>query len=345
MAPVDLQYLQIVHSKGRAYGYYRRGVLRARINGEPGSAEFLASYQAIHAQAEAASAAHRPDGPFSVKGSLRALWLAYRASPEWHQIKPVTQDGYARLIEPLLPKYGDGLISDLKPAWIIRRMDEMTPARANHFLAVIRLLLNWSVPRGWITHNPATAIKRRKHTPESHRVWTAAEITSMTSAKAGAISLPVTIALYTGQRLGDVLKLPWSAYDGSSITIAAQGKTGARVVVPCLPELQSALNAADRRAVVICTRPDGHAWKERHFKGIFMQTRKRLGLPDDLHFHGLRHSAAARMAEAGCSPHEIAAITGHKSLSMVSRYTQQVSQDSLAKAAITRLRNNPRKQV
>lgn len=344
MAPVDLPYLQIVTSKGRAYGYYRRGNLRARIKGNPGSAEFLAAYQSVHAQAEADDATP-PDGLFTIKGSLRALWLAYRASPEWRQIKPITQDGYARLIEPLLTKYGDGLIVDLKPAWIIRRMDEMTPARANHFLSVIRLLLNWSIPRGWITHNPATAIKRRKYKVESHRVWTIEEIAAMTSKKSGPIALPIMIALYTGQRLGDVLKLPWSAYDGSSITIAAQGKTGARVVVPCLPELQSALNDADRRAVVICTRRDGHAWKERHFKSIFMKTRQRLGLPDDLHFHGLRHSAASRMAEAGCSPHEIAAITGHKSLSMVSRYTQQASQDSLAKAAITRLKNNPRKQV
>ncbi len=116
-------------------------------------------------------------------------------------------------------------------------------------------------------------------------------------------------------------------------------------MVPALPDLREALDGAERLAVVICTRRDGHAWKERHFKAIFAAARKRLGLPDDLHFHGLRHSAAVRLAEAGCSPHEIAAVTGHKSPAMVSRYTQQVQQEQLAGAAMARLENKPRTKV
>ncbi|MDD2705519.1 MAG: tyrosine-type recombinase/integrase [Acidocella sp.] len=151
------------------------------------------------------------------------------------------------------------------------------------------------------------------------------------------------LALHTGQRLGDILTLPWSAYDGRAITVSAQSKTGARVVVPVRPELRTALDATERRAVVICTRRDGHAWKSDHFKKSFAAARDALGLPDDLHFHGLRHSAAVRLAEAGCSPHEIAAVTGHKSLSMVSRYTDQARQETLATTAIARLENKTRR--
>lgn len=342
MAPVDLPYVQLCRARGRVYGYYRRAGIRKRIPGAPGSPEFLTAYQAIH-DAASANGVIPPDAPRTLPGSFRALWLAYRESAEWRAIKPITQEGYTRLIEPLLPRWGDLMVADMPPAWIMKRLDEMTPAKANHFLSVIRLLLNWSVPRGWVKISPATGIKRVKHKPASHRVWTKAEIAAMTGPEAGAVAAPVILALHTGQRLGDVLRLPWSAWDGKSITVAAQGKTGARVVIPALPELKAALNKLPRRAVVICTRKDGHAWKEDHFKHSFAAARAKLGLPADLHFHGLRHSAGKRLAEAGCSPQEIASILGHKTLGMVALYTAQVEQESLAKSAITKLKEHNRK--
>ncbi|MGA8470856.1 MAG: tyrosine-type recombinase/integrase, partial [Pseudolabrys sp.] len=50
--------------------------------------------------------------------------------------------------------------------------------------------------------------------------------------------------------------------------------------------------------------------------------------------HGLRKAAAWRLAEAGCTAHEIAAITGHASLKQVSHYTKAVDQKRLATAAM-----------
>lgn len=54
--------------------------------------------------------------------------------------------------------------------------------------------------------------------------------------------------------------------------------------------------------------------------------------------HGLRKAAGRRLAEANCTPHEIAAILGHKSLSEVTRYTESADQKRLAEAAIRKLR-------
>lgn len=175
--------------------------------------------------------------------------------------------------------------------------------------------------------------------PAARSPWRDAEIAIMTGPHAGALALPVLIALYTAQRLGDVLRLPWSAYDGETIRLR-QGKTGAELALPVHPVLQAALATAPRTAITICTRPDGHAWKADHFKHRFARTRERLGLPDDMHFHGLRHSAASHLAEAGCTHAEIAAITGHKSAAMVSHYTRGAAQKKLAQAAIARLPRN-----
>ncbi|HWW36986.1 MAG TPA: tyrosine-type recombinase/integrase [Xanthobacteraceae bacterium] len=49
--------------------------------------------------------------------------------------------------------------------------------------------------------------------------------------------------------------------------------------------------------------------------------------------HGLRKAASRRMAEAGCTPHEIAAITGHRTLKEVERYTRAADQARLARQA------------
>jgi integrase len=68
---------------------------------------------------------------------------------------------------------------------------------------------------------------------------------------------------------------------------------------------------------------------------------------DGLNVHGLRKLAATAtaLAEAGCTPHEIAAVTGHKSLAMVELYTRSAAQERLTLTAIGRLENHGKKSV
>jgi integrase len=54
---------------------------------------------------------------------------------------------------------------------------------------------------------------------------------------------------------------------------------------------------------------------------MFVQWCKKLGLPRDLHAHGLRKTFNTIAAEADCTPHELMALSGHKTLSEVTRYT------------------------
>jgi hypothetical protein len=50
--------------------------------------------------------------------------------------------------------------------------------------------------------------------------------------------------------------------------------------------------------------------------------------------------ACIRLAEAGCTAHEIMAISGHKSLKEVERYTKAADQERLARSAVARLATN-----
>ena len=69
------------------------------------------------------------------------------------------------------------------------------------------------------------------------------------------------------------------------------------------------------------------------FVHTFQRVTEKAGLPD-FHFHDLRHEATRRFFERGLDLMEVAAITGHKSLSMLKRYTHLRADDIARKLAV-----------
>jgi integrase len=83
----------------------------------------------------------------------------------------------------------------------------------------------------------------------------------------------------------------------------------------------------------------GRSFTAKGFGKWFTAQCERIGLRG-LSPHGLRKAACRRLAEAGCSANEIAAISGHKSLNEVARYTRAVDQARLARNAMARIRRD-----
>ena len=68
-------------------------------------------------------------------------------------------------------------------------------------------------------------------------------------------------------------------------------------------------------------------WKDTlSFEHAWHRVVVKSGLPD-LHFHDLRHEATTRLFERGLNPMQVAAITGHKTLQMLKRYTHLRAED------------------
>jgi integrase len=107
------------------------------------------------------------------------------------------------------------------------------------------------------------------------------------------------------------LRLPWSAYDGSSIRLR-QSKTGVRVVIPVGAPLKAALEAVARQknGPLILTNSDGQAWTPDGFRSSWRKACARAGIVG-LTFNDLRGTAITRLALAQCSEAEIATLTGH----------------------------------
>ena len=144
------------------------------------------------------------------------------------------------------------------------------------------------------------------------------------------------LAIETGQRQGDLLLLPWSAYDGTWIKLR-QAKTERAVKVPVTRCLRAVLDSTPRKSPVVLTNRYGRPWQQNAFRKAWGAVSRQAGIVD-LTFHDLRGTAVTRLSEAECTPQEIATITGHSLRdvgAIMDRYSART--EKLAIAAIAKL--------
>lgn len=269
---------------------------------------------------------------------MDALLAEYRRSPDLAAKAKATQQQYAIYLRPL-DKIGHIRAKELTRRHVLTLRDAIAATRGNGaatgFVRVVSTLLTWAVDRGWIDFNPALHIRAiaAGHLP----AWTVEQAARALEMLSEPLRRVVVLGMHTGQRRGDLCAMTWSAYDGSAIRLK-QMKTGAALVVPVTAALRAELEAwkAERQAVTILTATSGHPWTAPHLSRTMKAAMEEAGMPG-LNVHGLRKLAAANLADAGCSAHEIAAITGHASLSMVQLYTRSADQQRMAGAAVTKL--------
>lgn len=260
----------------------------------------------------------------------------YQGSPAWNGLAEATQDRYVRYLRPLM-KIGHYKIAALSRRELITIRDAFAadrPAAANAFIRAASALYAWGIENDWAEVNPAMRIKP---IPGGHfPAWTSDAATRALDEMPEHLRRLVLLALFTGQRRADLCRLAWSNYDGARIRLT-QGKTGTALVIPVHPVLKAAMDGWERRATTVLVNARGWPWKPESASKGMKEAVDRLGFPPTWNIHGLRKLAAANLAEAGCSAMEIAAITGHKTLGMVSFYTQSADQERMATAAIIRL--------
>jgi integrase len=151
------------------------------------------------------------------------------------------------------------------------------------------------------------------------------------------------LMLCTGQRRSDAVRMGWGDVVNGMIRVRQQ-KTGTPLMIPILPGLEAALADQPKDAPTFLRTEYGRPYSAAGF-GNWMRDRcNEAGLPN-CSSHGLRKACARRLAEAGCTHHEIKAITGHKTDAEVRRYTAKADQVLLAHSAFEKLQdtaNNPK---
>jgi len=341
MTVVRLRYAHRFRDRhGTVRWYLRRpGRPLVRLPGAPGSPEFMAAYQT--ALAAAAPDPEPRDGP---PGSFAALVVSVYRSPEWSALARQSQETYRRLLERLRAQHGGKPVRLMEPRHVRQIVTEIgrdAPAQANRVLSLLRMLMRHAIDIGLRDDDPTRDVRRLRYRKRPIAAWTEEQIARFEARwpVGTRARLAFDLLLYTGQRRSDVIRLGPQHLVGGKLRIVQQ-KTGAELLIPIHPALRGSLEAAAPAGhLAFLITELGHPFASANafyqwFKPLVVQA----GLPTNLSPHGLRKAAARRLAEAGCTPHEIASITGHATLSEVQRYTRSADQGRLAEAAIVRLR-------
>jgi integrase len=331
MTKIRLPYVHEYHDRhGKLRRYVRRpGSRRVALPGLPGSPEFMQAYQ------DAMSGpVLRPRAPKA--GTLTALAAEYFGSAEFANLKPSSQATYRLTLGPVLELDGHRLALDLpadKARKIIEEIGTRRPAMANLTRAVLRRLFSFAVATGKRRDNPFD--RAPKYKLGTHRTWTEAELDAYEKRwpLGTRERLAYDVLLYSAQRVGDVVRMQRNDIRNGVIAVV-QEKTGAEVFVPLHPALARSIKAGPSRGVYLIGDKHGRPITRRSLSVLISAAVKAAGLSPECVAHGLRKAALRRLAEHGATAKQIQAVSGHKSLAEIERYTQQADQQRLAKAAI-----------
>jgi integrase len=325
-----------VDKDARSHHYFRkRGQPRVHLPGLPGSAEFMAAYQSALAAAPVAIGKDTRSRP----GSVSAAIASYYGSPSFKALKPSTQQVRRFVLEAFRRDQGDKLIAAMPKKFISAMLDVMTSTAARNWLKAIRALVGHCIAVDLLKEDPTLGIRLRPTKGEFH-TWSEEEISAFeaTFAIGTRERLALALGLYTGQRRGDVIRMG-RQHTRDGVVHVRQEKTNAVLAIPVHPELARALAAVPPTQLTFIQTLRGKPFTGHAFSDWFGKACDKAGLGAQCTFHGLRKAACRRLAEAGCTVHEIKAISGHASLHEVERYTKAADQAKLAQAAMARLGN------
>lgn len=311
------------------YYYAWRG--GPRLKGTPGSPEFLRSYEAAHRGRK------EPNS-----GTLHAVIVGFKKSPEFTGLAARTRQDYTGHLGRIETHFGTLPLEALEDARVTMEFIEWRNTLAagakqkDYAFTVLMRLLSWARTCGLTTYRPPERLARLYHADRSERVWSEADVAAFMGVAPQPLQRALVLALETGQRQGDLLKLAWTAYDGQWIRLR-QSKTGRQVNIPVTRRLRAILETTPRTAVTVLTHSKRRPWRPNAFRAAWQLASRKAGLVD-LTFHDLRGTAVTRLSEAGCTPQEVATITGHSLRdvgAIIDKYSART--DKLAITAIAKL--------
>lgn len=341
MVKIDLKGVVSVRSKGRTYRYAWRKEKGSnekppRLTGEPGSAEFLRSYN------EAIENRRTPD-----TGRFRSLVTLYKASPDYKAFAVSTKRNWAPWLDRISDYFGDLQIAQFdrpeKIRPVIRRWRNQwaeTPRTADYALQVLSRVIAHAVdPLGKIAGNPCEGIKHLYNNNRSEIIWTDADVEHIKKTCSDEIALAVDLAGHTGLRLSDLLRLSWS-HVGDDAIVLTTGKSRHRreAIIPLYGTLREVLARIPKRATTILTNSRRRPWTADGFGSSFNKAKLDADMSErDLHFNDLRGTAATKFYIAGFSMREIAETLAWEEESVEKIIRRYVSRAAAIKARIKKL--------
>lgn len=333
------------HGHARFY-FRRRGYARVTLPGLPWSPTFMAAYEA---------ARRNPPLPIGagavVPGSLRHLAALWFGSQAYKNLKPITRSTYRNIAERFCREttqdgrpYGDLQAAALQRGHIVKLMQRRAakPDSANGLRKVLRSLMRHAVEIEMRRDDPTRDVKSLKGRPGGYHPWSEEEIAQFEARHpiGTRARLAFALLLHSGQRRSDAVRMGRQHVKDGCLYVRQQ-KTGVELWIPVHAGLAEVIARTPSDHLTFLTTSFGKPFTAAGFGNWFRDRCDEAGL-DHCSAHGLRKAASRRLAECGCTTHEIASITGHASLKEVERYTKSADRKRLAATAMAKAGANPR---
>ncbi|MHB8391981.1 MAG: site-specific integrase, partial [Acidobacteriaceae bacterium] len=213
-------------------------------------------------------------------------------------------------------------------AWRDARLKKASPATVGREMNILGHIFETARKEwGLAIMNPLRDIRRpTAPNARTRRLVDGEEKRLLTAAKTygGEVGHVIPWAIETAMRRGEIAAMRWEHLDRKArVLLIPETKTGIPRRVPLSTRALQVLEGLPRRL-------DGKVWGMRpdSISQAFERVCGAAGI-EGLTFHDLRHEATSRLFEKGLNPMEVAAITGHKTLQMLKRYTHYLRAEDL----------------
>jgi len=328
MVMVNLKGVQKVRAGGRVYYYAWRG--GPRLEGEPGSPDFLRQFQDAHRARKQV-----------VNGTFLAILTAYRASPEFTRLGAHTQRSYRPHLDALQTRFGSLPAAALDDPRVRRHFiawrDTLAdrPRTADMAMGVLKRVLGWALERVLVTSNQATPIGRLHRADRSDSIWSDAQLAAFQAQASPEVWRAVQLAVLTGLRQSDLIRLAWGHIEGDTIAFRTS-KRGRRVLIPVTPALRQLLDDTPRLGpIILTTRRGKRPWTADGLRTSFSRTCTAAGV--DRTFHDLRRTAATNLLSAGLDASQVALLMGWSERDIEALKRRYVSRAAVVQAVLAKL--------
>lgn len=296
---------------------------RIRIKAEYGSPEFEFAYQAALRGEDPA-----PGAKVS-KGSLEWLWMLYRQTSTWTELSMATRKQRENIMRQVLKTGGNVPLSSITGKVIEQGIQRRKPYAARHFVDTLHGMFKWAVKAQHVAVDPTAGRAVPKPRAKGFPVWTEEELEHFERRwpRGTRERVMFDVFLYTGLRRGDVARLGKQHIRNGVITIDAE-KTGTRVTIPVLPELEQTIAAGPTGELAIVSSKKGQPIRKEVLGNLFKKACRAAGINKSA--HGIRKAAATRAANNGATVATLEAIFGWEGGQMAALYTRAADRRRLA---------------
>jgi integrase/recombinase XerD len=276
-------------------------------------------------------------------GSFRYLCTRYYASTAYKSLDISTRSWQRRALDEIAREHGAKPVAMMQARHVRRLRDAKaeTPAAANQRVKALRALFAWANEAEETTVNPTIGVKKLKYQSDGHHTWTDEEIQQYYERHplGSQARLAVDLIRYTTGRREDAPRLGRQHIRDGRVRFRQaknEHRNPIKIDIPLHPDLTASIAATDVGNLTFLVTQYGKPFTANGFGNKFKDWCRQAGLPH-CSAHGLRKATAAALAEAGATPHEIMAITGHQTLDEVERYTKAARRTKLADEAMAKL--------